>query len=128
LDGVLLCLKHQATIRNATTIEWPVLQRVLIVPRIEELLSYCEAVAQVVDGTCHAIRFCRETIARPQEAWNPAPLITGDDLRHLGIPAGPAYRQLLNAVRDAQLNGELTNREAALTFAQARWKAGLAEL
>lgn len=128
LDGVRLCLKHEATIRNATTIEWPVLQRVLIVPRIEELLSYCEAVAQVVDGTCHAIRFCRETIARPQEAWNPAPLITGDDLRHLGIPAGPAYRQLLNAVRDAQLNGELTNRESALTFAQARWKAGLAEL
>jgi tRNA nucleotidyltransferase/poly(A) polymerase len=126
-QGVLFCLKNEATIRNATTIDWPVLQRVLIAARIEELLSYCEAVARVVDGADDAIQFCRATLARPPREWNPTPLVTGDDLQQLGIPAGSAYRELLAAARDAQLNGEVTDREAALAFVQKRWQAGFAK-
>ncbi|MDA1052121.1 MAG: CCA tRNA nucleotidyltransferase [Planctomycetota bacterium] len=123
LEGVLLCLKHETTIRGAPTIDWPALQRVLIVARIDELMSYFEAVAQVIDGTNEAIQYCRQTLARPQAEWNPVPLITGDDLKQLGIPAGVAYRRLLIAVRDAQLNDEITNQEAALVFVEKLWKA-----
>lgn len=127
LQGVLLCLKNETIIRSATKIEWPILQRVLTATRIEELLSYCEAVARVIDGTDDAVQFCRATLARPQQEWNPTPLITGDDLQRLGIPAGAVYRELLATVRDAQLKGEITNPAAALAFAQARWQAGIAE-
>lgn len=127
LDGVLLCLKNETTIRNATTIDWPILQRVLIDPRIEELLSYCEAVAQVLDDTDAAIQFCREVLARPQAEWNPSPLLTGNDLQRLGIPPGPAYRELLTAVRDAQLNSQITSQEAAIALARSLWNAGCGE-
>lgn len=121
LEGVLLCLKHEETIRLAPTIDWPVLQRVLISARIDELMSYCAAVANVIDGTDDAIQFCRQTLARPQSQWNPAPLITGEDLKQLGIPAGAAYRELLIAVRDAQLNGEISVRPQAVRLAQSLW-------
>ncbi len=127
LEGVLLCLKHEATIRQAPTMDWPVLQRVLIVARIDELMSYCAAIAQVIDGSEDAIQFCRQTLALPEAQWNPAPLITGDDLKRAGIPAGASYRELLVAVRDAQLNGEITRQDAALAFVQKLWKARSAE-
>ena len=127
MSGVLLCLKNEPTILHASTVDWPVLQRVLIVARIDELMSYCEAVAQVIDAADDAIQFCRQILARPESQWNPAPLITGADLKRLGIPAGRPYRKLLAAVRDAQLNGEITNRDAALALAEKLWKAEIAE-
>ncbi|MEX0820446.1 MAG: CCA tRNA nucleotidyltransferase, partial [Pirellulaceae bacterium] len=123
LDGVLLCLTRETTIRTAPTMDWPVLQRVLIVDRIDELISYCEAVASIVDGTGDAIQFCRQILAQPRAQWNPQPLITGDDLKRLGIPAGPVYRQLLTATRDAQLKGEISLRNDALALVEKLWKA-----
>ena len=38
---------------------------------------------------------------------NPPPLLTGDDLKELGIPPGKVYKQLLDAVREAQLDGTI---------------------
>ena len=114
-------------IRNAPAIDWPQLQRVLIHPRVEELMSYCKAVCQVIDGSDAAIQFCRVILNRPRLEWNPAPLITGNDLARMGIPAGPAYRELLTAVRDAQLKGELPDQASALAFVQSQWKGGLSK-
>jgi tRNA nucleotidyltransferase (CCA-adding enzyme) len=38
------------------------------------------------------------------------PELTGDDLRRMGIPPGPAYRKILARLRDARLDGEVTSR------------------
>lgn len=37
------------------------------------------------------------------------PNVDGDDLRQLGLPPGPAYGRILDRLRDAWLNGELSN-------------------
>lgn len=50
------------------------------------------------------------------------PLVTGDDLLELGYEPGPKYRPVLQAVLDAQLDGELTDRVEALTLAQERMR------
>jgi tRNA nucleotidyltransferase (CCA-adding enzyme) len=39
------------------------------------------------------------------------PSIGGDDLRELGLPPGPLYSRLLEALRDARLDGEVSSRE-----------------
>ncbi len=49
----------------------------------------------------------------------PPPLITGDDLIDLGLPPGPAFRSVLDAVYDAQLEGGLGSRADALALARA---------
>ena len=38
------------------------------------------------------------------------PELTGDDLKRIGIPPGPAYRQILSRLREARLDGEITSR------------------
>jgi tRNA nucleotidyltransferase/poly(A) polymerase len=47
----------------------------------------------------------------------PEPLINGDDLRELGLVPGPAFRRILDAVYDAQLEQRVTDRTAALALA-----------
>ncbi len=49
-DGVKKLLREESLIRMASQQPWPKLQRMLIAPRIDELLGYCQAVAQVLDG------------------------------------------------------------------------------
>lgn len=46
----------------------------------------------------------------------PPPLLTGDDLIAAGLPPGPRFKSILAAVYDAQLEGRVTTREAALAM------------
>jgi len=118
LDGVVKLLELEPLIRRASRAAWPQLQRILVAPRCEELIAYCQAVAEVLDGSTSEIDFCRQKLSLPAAELNPPPLITGDDLKQLGIPTGPAYRELLDAVRDAQLEQRIATRDEALTLAK----------
>jgi tRNA nucleotidyltransferase/poly(A) polymerase len=116
IDGVEKIIGEEQIIRSARAQYWPKLQRVLTTPRIGELLGYCEAVARVLDGGTDEVAFCREKLSLPQEELNPQPLITGEDLKALKIPIGPMYRELLDAVREAQLEQQLKTRDDAIAF------------
>jgi tRNA nucleotidyltransferase/poly(A) polymerase len=118
LTGVEKLLNEEPLVRSATSQPWPKLQRVLIAPRVDELLRYCEAVAIALDSHTRAIDFCRAKLDLPSAELNPPPLITGEDLKALDIPAGPAYRELLDAVRDAQLDRQIATRAEAITLVQ----------
>ena len=52
----------------------------------------------------------------PPETMHPSPLVTGDDLIAQGHAPGPKFREILSAVEDAQLEGRLPSRDAALEF------------
>jgi tRNA nucleotidyltransferase/poly(A) polymerase len=117
-EGVVKFLRDEQLIRHASRTPWPKLQRVLVAPRCDELLVYCQSVAEVLGGGTSEIDFCRQKLALPAAELNPSPLITGDDLKQLGIPPGPAYRELLDAVRDAQLEKRITTRDEALALAK----------
>ena len=120
LDGVSKLLAEESLIRSSRQAHWPQLQRVLVAPRVEELLAYCQAVALVTDGHAQEIDYCREKLALPAAELNPPPLITGDDLKQLGLPPGPAYRDLLEAARDAQLEKRITTRDDAFELVKQR--------
>jgi poly(A) polymerase len=46
----------------------------------------------------------------------PPPLVTGRDLIQLGLAPGPAFKDLLEAVQTEQLEGRLSDRDAALAY------------
>ncbi|MBC7835549.1 MAG: CCA tRNA nucleotidyltransferase [Phycisphaerales bacterium] len=48
----------------------------------------------------------------------PEPVLTGDDLAAEGFKPGPAYKKILDAVYDAQLEGRISSREEALELAR----------
>jgi len=60
----------------------------------------------------------RGKIVRYWTAWRHVkPEITGDDLKQMSLPPGPRYREILDALRDARLNGLLTSRAEEETMA-----------
>jgi hypothetical protein len=63
-------------------------------------------------------RFLAET---PPEQVRPPRLITGEDLLGMGYRPGPAFKEILRAVEDAQLESKLTDRQQALEFVMAKY-------
>ena len=64
-------------------------------------------------------RFLAET---PPEQVHPPRLLTGDDLISLGYRPGPPFHAILKAVEEAQLNGKVTTREAAIRLVEDSFK------
>ena len=114
-------LKYEGTVRQASKIPWPDLQRVLIADRIGPLLDYADAVAHVLNEGQGEIHFCREKLRLPPAELNPDALIDGEDLKRIGIPPGPAYKRLLHDTRDAQLNGFINDKDGAIEYARSLW-------
>jgi len=54
----------------------------------------------------------------------PAPFINGNDLIAFGFTPGPRFKEVLEAVQSRQLEGTLTDRDAALEFVRKEYAAG----
>ena len=58
----------------------------------------------------------------PPEAIRPRPLFNGDDLIQMGYRPGPRFKEILQAVEDAQLEGEISSQEEAMKFVRERFE------
>jgi len=87
--------------------------------RLASTQAFVEAMAilQTIDPQSFTeIRSRVLTLAETQ--LQPAPLIDGNDLVARGLTPGPAFKRVLDAVYDAQLEGSVQDKEAALALAQ----------
>jgi poly(A) polymerase len=106
--------KHQY-LADARQMRLAKLKQVLAHPGIDDLLDLHEADARASGHDLDHVTYCRQLLAEwTEEDLNPPPLLTGDDLKEHGVPPGPVYKRLLDAVREAQLDGTITTKEQAL--------------
>jgi poly(A) polymerase len=69
-------------------------------------------------GDLSTWELARQMLAEtPAEVIRPAPLLRGDDLIAAGYAPGPAFKRMLAAAEDAQLEGRIHTREEALALA-----------
>ena len=108
--------KHQY-LCDACSMKLSKLKPVLAHKGIGELLALHRADALASgNGTDH-VEFCEKLLGEwTTEDLTPTPLLTGDDLMQLGLEPGPLFKDLLDAVREAQLDGIITTFEQALGF------------
>jgi tRNA nucleotidyltransferase/poly(A) polymerase len=116
MDRALWLVRHHRDLREASTMPWPRLQRILITDGIHELLDLHEADLAAIGRSIEPIIFCRELLRKPRQKLDPAPLITGHDLIRHGVPRGKVYQALLDRVRDAQLEGRTHDAPGALAL------------
>lgn len=76
----------------------------------------CSSSHRMLDNYEFVRRFMDET---PAEEIRPPRLLTGDDLLAIGLKPGPAFKEILNAVEEAQLNDSIRTREEALVLAKS---------
>jgi poly(A) polymerase len=113
-DEAAWLVEHRGALLGARGMRWSKLQPLLAHPWAESLVALHEAASP--QGQDEAA-YCRAWLAEPREKLDPPPLVTGDDLRGLGLRPGPKFKTILQAVRDAQLDAEIQTREEAIGLA-----------
>jgi poly(A) polymerase len=110
---VWLVEKHQY-LADAPTMRMSRLKPILVHPGIGELLALHRADALASGRGVEHVEFCERLLREtPPEELNPPPALTGDDLKEMGIPPGPVFKRLLDAVREAQLEGRVRTKADA---------------
>lgn len=98
------------------------LKRFVRLPRFEEHMELhrldCLSSHRNLENYEFVRRFLAET---PPEEVRPPRLITGEDLIQLGYRPGPAFKEMLKAVEDAQLDGRLGSREQAMEMVKSAY-------
>jgi tRNA nucleotidyltransferase/poly(A) polymerase len=96
------------------------LRRFIRQPHFEELLELHRLDCLASHGWLDNYDFVQaKRKALPPERLKPPRLITGEDRIQAGYAPGPAFREALNAVEDAQLESRISTREEALAVARA---------
>jgi poly(A) polymerase len=95
------------------------LKRFVRLARFEEHLELNRLDCLASHGSLDAYDFVQRFLAEtPPEQVRPPRLVTGDDLKGMGIVPGPRFKEILLAVEEAQLDGQFSDRESALRFAR----------
>jgi poly(A) polymerase len=91
------------------------LKTTLAHPDIRDLLALHRADALASGRSTEHVEYCEYLLREWSEAdLNPQPLLTGHDLTRRGLEPGPLFKRLLDAVREAQLEGTATTSKEAM--------------
>src|SRR5947209_8226312 len=100
------------------------LKRFVQLPLFEEHLALhrldCLSSHRQLDSYEFVRRFLEVT---PPEQVRPERLLTGDDLQTLGFRPGPLFSEIMRALEDAQLEGQIATREEAKKYVLSRFGA-----
>jgi poly(A) polymerase len=116
-EQILALVDNHMRFGQATRMKESTLKRFLRLPGFDEHLALHRADCLASHRNLTTYEFVQQKLAEiPPEKIRPRPLVTGDDLIEAGHVPGPRFREILNAVEDAQLEGRLPSRDAALEF------------
>jgi poly(A) polymerase len=116
-DQILALVENHMRFGQVERMNQSTLKKFLRLPAFEEHLELHRIDCLSSHGQLEAYDYAQEQLrSMPPEAIRPTPLITGQDLIEAGYEPGPRFKEVLSAVEDAQLEGRLTSREAAMEF------------
>jgi poly(A) polymerase len=105
--------------RDAQKMRRSTLKRLFAEPGFDQLAEMHRADSLASWGNLESYRYVMEVRrSTPPEEAEPPPLITGHDLIEMGYAPGPTFARVLTAVRDAQLEGQVSTAEEAQALAR----------
>ena len=116
-DQILALVANHMRFAEVQRMKQSTLKKFLRLPAFDEHLELHRIDCLSSHGQLDSYEYSREQLrSLPAEAIRPAPLITGRDLIDAGYEPGPRFKEVLAAVEDAQLEGRLASREAAMEY------------
>ena len=116
-DQVLALVENHMRFGAVQRMKQSTLKKFLRLPAFEEHLELHRIDCLSSHGQLDAYEYtCEQLRSMPPEAIRPTRLITGRDLIEAGYEPGPRFKEVLTAVEDAQLEGRLASREAAMEY------------
>ena len=122
-ERVAFLVKNHLRLLDAPRMRPAKLKRFLRSDGMEELLELARLDALASNGNLEAYDFCRQQLSKLEpEELRPPRFINGRDLIQLGLQPGPQFATILNAIEEAQLEGTVVSRQAALAWVKQRWQ------
>lgn len=123
-EQILALVDNHMRFGHAMRMSESTLKKFLRMPAFDEHLALHRADCLASHRNLSTYEFIQQKRAEiPPATMRPAPLVTGDDLIAAGHVPGPKFREILSAVEDAQLEGRLPSRDAALDFVRREFPA-----
>ena len=123
-EQILSLVDNHMRFGDSTRMKESTLKKFLRLPRFDEHMALHRADCLASHRNLATYEFIRQKRSEiPPETIRPRPLVTGEDLIAQGHAPGPKFREILNAVEDAQLEGRLPSRDAALEFVRREFPA-----
>jgi poly(A) polymerase len=112
---ILALVQHHMQFGDVKKMKQSTLKRFLRLPRFEEHLALHRADALSAHGDLSLYEFAKQKLEElGEEQIRPPLLLTGDDLVAAGYSPGPEFRRMLTLAEDAQLEGAIATKAAAL--------------
>jgi poly(A) polymerase len=116
-EQILALVNNHMRFGQVSRMKESTLKKFLRLPEFDEHLALHRADCLASHRNLATYEFVRQKRAEiPPEKMRPTPLMTGNDLISEGRTPGPKFKEILSAVEDAQLEGRLSSRDAALEF------------
>jgi poly(A) polymerase len=120
VEQVVSLVANHLRFKDVRDMRTATLKRFVRLPHFEEHLELHRLDCLASHGSLDAYTFVQQFLLEtPPEKVFPPKLVTGDDLKSMGLVPGPRFREILLAVEEAQLEGRLQDRESALQFARS---------
>jgi putative nucleotidyltransferase with HDIG domain len=121
---VLALIENHMRFADAPRMKESTIKRFFRLECFDEHLALHRMDCMAAHGNLDIYDFVRERRAEmSEETVRPRPLLTGRELIAAGYAPGPAFKEMLTAAEDAQLEGAVTTKEEALALVRERFGA-----
>jgi poly(A) polymerase len=121
IEQITALVANHMRFKDVTRMKASTLKRFARLERFPEHLQLHKLDCLSSHGTLDAYNFVEKFLAEtPPEQVRPVRLVTGEDLKGMGLSPGPTFKEILGAIEEAQLNGQIRTREQALAFVRER--------
>lgn len=122
MESILALIRHHMVFMSVKDMRRHRLKRFLRMPDFDLHLELHRLDCLGSFGMLDAYTFCRDQLAvLSREELHPPRLLTGHDLQTMGFRPGPLFKEILDALETAQLEGELATEEEARRMVLNRW-------
>ena len=118
IDDATWLLRHRDALKGAESLRLSTLKRCLAEPLAADLLALMRAHCLASDLPLDDVLFCESFLSQtPREVIDPPVLISGNELVKAGLKPGPRFKDILDRIRDAQLELRICSYDEALKLA-----------
>src|SRR5229473_1171536 len=122
-EQILALVENHMRFADAAQMRTSTLKRFARLRRFEEHLELHRIDCVSSNGRLEAYDYVRKFfLETPPEQVRPQRLLTGEDLKTMGYQPGPAFTEILQAIEDGQLEGQLKTREEAFDFVRKTFR------
>ena len=116
-EQILALVANHMKFKDVGEMRTSTLKRFVRQPHFEEHMQLHRLDCLSSHGNLDSYEYVRRFLSvTPPEQVRPARILTGDDLMRMGYTPGQLFKQILQAVEDAQLEGQIRTRDEAETY------------